>query len=322
MLGKLSVLAVTLLTFFGVGELGMRWYISRHIIYDIEMSRYAAELKMPSNNPRIGHVHIPGKRAHLMNVTTQINSDGLRDKDYSVEKQGARRIAFLGDSLTFGWGVSEEHTFQHRMEEILSQKSPTEIINFGHGNYNTEQEVNLFLEKGLKYRPDKVVVFYFINDAEPTPKKSQWAFLENSRLITFYWSRFHQVKNRFFTKANYKTYYSDLYQDHQAGWRATRDAFLTLKETCLREKIELQVVLLPELHELVRYPFSEEYGKVEGFLKANQIPVQNLLPVFSGETEPTRLWVSLDDAHPNSLAHEMIAKGALDFIAGKQGAIH
>ena len=45
---------------------------------------------------------------------------------------------------------------------------------FRSGNYNTTQEVNLLIDKGLKYQPDQVVLFYFINDAEPVPKKSRF----------------------------------------------------------------------------------------------------------------------------------------------------
>ena len=38
------------------------------------------------------------------------------------------------------------------------------------GNYNTIQEVGYFFTEGYKYRPDVVVLNYFVNDAEPVPE--------------------------------------------------------------------------------------------------------------------------------------------------------
>jgi len=319
MLEKSAIIAATLAIFLVVGEFCIRIFLNHHTIYDIEMSRYAVRLKTDSANPRIGHVHRPNKKSHLMNVDVSINSDGLRDKEYPVARNGQYRMIFLGDSLTFGWGVGQDDTFDNVLEVEFTKRQPTEILNFGAGNYNTEQEVNLFLEKGLKYNPDKVVVFYFINDAEPTPKKSRWSFLENSQLISFYWSRFHVVKNRFFPAGSYKQYYSRLYADDQPGLVGVKNSFLLLKETCKRHKIALQVVLLPELHNVVNYPFSEEYGKIETFLKQNQISYMNVLPAFKDYSDPVQLWVSLDDAHPNKLAHSIIAKEVLNFIAPQPG---
>ncbi len=171
------IVSASLFFFFLLGEGLIRCLERKFLFYDIEMTRYANEFKQDAKNPGIGHVHRPRARAILMGVPVQINADGFRDDDYSVGRSQKYRIIFLGDSLTFGWGVRREDSFEHLLEKALSERYPTEIINFGTGNYNTEQEVNLFIERGLKYQPNKVVLFYFINDAEPLPKKSHWGFL-------------------------------------------------------------------------------------------------------------------------------------------------
>ena len=143
------LLAASIVLFLAciLGEITIRTYTKFNIIYDMEMSRYSRTLKAVSPNPRIGHIHHPNRKANLMGVDVEINSDGLRDRDYPVEKKEAYRIIFLGDSLTFGWGVDKKHTFEHLIEMSLNATRPVEIINFGTGNYNTDQEVNLFLEK-------------------------------------------------------------------------------------------------------------------------------------------------------------------------------
>jgi hypothetical protein len=305
---------ISLLIFIVMLEVTLQVYTRLFIYYDVEMSRYAAEVKEKSDNPKIGHVHRPNAEAYLMGVDVSINSDSLRDEEYAPERNEKYRIAVLGDSLTFGWGVEKEDTFEVVLESMLSEKRPTEMINFGHGNYNTEQQVNLFKEKGLKYNPDKVVVFYFINDAEVTPVRSKWTFVSRLRSVTFLWSRMRGLLTRTGDGATFESFYSDLYADDQPGFIAVKESFLELQGICEEQGLELQVVMLPELHDLTNYPFKAEYAKVEGFLRENSIPVIDLTESFAGYEDPMRLWVAPDDAHPNALAHGMIAEYSRNFL--------
>lgn len=315
-LAKTLVIALSLLATAAVCEVLLRVYLQTHTVYDIEMLRYATLIKRESPNPKIGHVHEPSAQAHLMDVDVQINSDGLRDGEHAVEHDGRYRIAVLGDSLTFGWGVAEPDTFATRLETALNRRYPTEILNFGTGNYNSEQEVNLFLEKGLKYKPDKVVVFFFINDAEPTPRKADWAFLYRSRLVTLAWSRLHALESNLGDRGSfYRTYYADLYRPDAPGWQRAQAALRQLRDVCAERGIALQVVLLPELHSLVEYPFSNEHQVVADYLRSIGVEVLDLAPQFRDQTRPMELWVAPDDAHPNARAHELIAKHAEEFIA-------
>lgn len=310
------LLLVTLpLLLFGVlAEVGLRFYLAKHTFYDVEMSRYARTLKIEADNPLVGHVHQPNGRAVLMNTTVEINSAGFRDDEYTLERNHRHRIILLGDSLTFGWGVEKEESFEHRLEEQLDGESPTELINFAAGNYNTVQQVNLFLDVGLAYEPDQVVVFYFINDAEPVPQRSRFPWLGNVRLVTFYWSRVKALVARFEESAGYEDWYGALYAEGAPGWEAAQAAFLQLQQACAENEIALQVVLLPELHDLVDYPFEREYAAVRSFLDAHGIENLDLTPSFAGETDPQSLWVAPDDAHPNAEAHRRIAEYSLDFI--------
>lgn len=308
---------ISLAIFLIIGELIIRVYLRHNMVYDIEMTRYAMNVKVDSENPLIGHVHKPNISARLMNSTVNINSDGLRDREYPVARNDNYRIIVLGDSLTFGWGVEQEDTFANILEVELNQEFPTEIINFGAGNYNTEQQVNLFLEKGLKYEPDKVVVFYFINDAEVTPEKSKLWFLGYSQFISFYWSRINTFMNRHFPSKSFKDFYSGLYLDNHTGWLNARKAFMQLKDTCKKENMELQVVLLPELHDVDNSIFNNEYSIISAFLESNAIDYLSLAAFFADYDDPMQLWVSYDDAHPNKLAHQAIAEGTLNFILNK-----
>ena len=64
--------------------------------------------------------------------------------------------------------------------------------------------------------------------------------------------------------------------------------------------IELQVVLLPELHDLVDYPLGAQYAKVLDFLRQNDIRALDLAPFFrngtlehSGYSHPDRATTTL-----------------------------
>ena len=309
---------ISLIVFFFLGELLIRIYLRYNTVYDIEMTRYALYDKVDSDNPRIGHEHKPNSSMRLMNVMVDINTDGLRDREYPVKNGDNYRIIVLGDSLTFGWGVAEQDTFSNLLEENLNKSYPTEIINFGTGNYNTEQEVNLFKEKGLKYKPDKVVLFYFINDAEATPEKSKLWFLGYSEFISFYWSRVNSLMDKYLSSQSFEEYYSTLYREDQEGWKNTTSAILELKQLCEKENVQLQVVLLPELHDTKNQIFREVYDGMANFLGGNNIEYVNLARLFKEQNNEMDLWVSYDDAHPNAIAHKKIAESITEFISERK----
>lgn len=312
------ILIGSLALFLASGELLVRLYLLKHTVYDVEMARYARSLKTESANPSIGHVHLPRQRLELMGVVVETNSDGLRDREYPTTKGQAERIVFLGDSVTLGWGVARESTFEALLESRLDEVRPTEILNFGVGNYNTEQQVALFLDKGLKYDPDRVVVFYFINDAEPLPRSSAWAFLARSRLCTFIWSRGKALIAKAVPSRSYESYYRSLYRDDSAGWLAAQAAFLRIRDACRQRSIRLQVVIVPELHDLESYPFTGEHAKVADLLGRLEIEHLDLIRRFPRVRDPHGLWVALDDAHPNERAHRLIADHSLEFLLGER----
>jgi hypothetical protein len=110
-----------------------------------------------------------------------------------------------------------------------------------------------------------------------------------------------------------------LYSDDSQGWQEAKAAMLKMKKLAIDNDMVFQVVLLPELHELVDYPFSEVYERVAEFLTKNDIEVLDITPAFKVETDPMKLWVARDDAHPNARAHKIIADSSIEFVAGKIG---
>jgi hypothetical protein len=163
-------------------ELFVRVVIDDGLQFDLEMWKYARDLKRIADNPLIGHEHVPNSAGHFMGVDVKINSKGLRDREIPYQRDPSlRRILMLGDSIALGWGVPIDETFAKRIEQLSKTGGPAlEVINTGVGNYNTIMEVEYFLQEGYKFQPDIVVLNYFINDAEPVPPHPTVNFLRRN----------------------------------------------------------------------------------------------------------------------------------------------
>jgi hypothetical protein len=93
------------------------------------------------------------------------NGQGLRGrKDFALGKHPQKvRILFLGDSFTFGDEVSDDETFAEKVQTMLPE---AETINMGVHGYGHDQMLLIFLEMGLRYRPDIVILGFLPADME------------------------------------------------------------------------------------------------------------------------------------------------------------
>ncbi|OGJ16075.1 hypothetical protein A3K73_05700 [Candidatus Pacearchaeota archaeon RBG_13_36_9] len=95
-------------------------------------------------------------------VKINTNSKGLRDfREYSYEKTKKKRILILGDSYAFGNGVELEESYPELLRKKLNN---TEIINLGVPGYGINNEYLYYINEGMKYDPDIVIVHFSIND--------------------------------------------------------------------------------------------------------------------------------------------------------------
>jgi lysophospholipase L1-like esterase len=307
----LALLAVAVLGGLLVLEAGARIVFDRNgMHYGVEMWKYARLIKRQSANPAMGHEHTPNSRARLMGTDVAINSHGLRSPEFNPDPApGVRRLIVLGDSLTFGWGVEEPDTYSRVLERMLNASGrPYEVINAGVGNYNTSQQVAWFMERGLTYKPDEVVLGFYINDAEPTPRRSESWLAARSYGYVVLASAWDALLRAMNLKEGFVEYYAALYQDDNAGWQACQKALDQLSQTCRARGIPLRVVLLPELHHVDdSYPFRFVHERVTTRVASQGVPVLDLDGAFKGH-EPRTLWVSPGDAHPNALAQRIIAQ--------------
>ncbi len=108
------------------------------------------------------------------------NSHGMHWRELPQRKPlGRKRVAFLGDSFTFGcWAPSVEESFVGVFER-QGQLERLEALNFGVGGYGLADEELQLREDVLDFGPDWVIVALFVgNDFRDT-----WLGLDKERLV-------------------------------------------------------------------------------------------------------------------------------------------
>jgi lysophospholipase L1-like esterase len=103
-------------------------------------------------------------------IRYDVNADGFRGPRAARPKNaGTLRLAVLGDSVTFGYGVNDADTFPTLLAARLAGARPVEVLNLGVSGYNPYTEAALFADLGPAFTPDVVLVQFCINDLnDPT----------------------------------------------------------------------------------------------------------------------------------------------------------
>jgi len=95
------------------------------------------------------------------------NSLGLRGEPIERDKhRGTLRIVTIGDSVTDGFFVDNEATWQYALEERLETAlgQPVEVVNCARGGGSIDRALFLLRRHGLPLEPDVVVLTFVTND--------------------------------------------------------------------------------------------------------------------------------------------------------------
>ena len=285
--------------------------------FDLEMWKYARDVKIVDPDPLIGHRHGANRQAHLMGVDVATNSRGLRDREFAFDKPPeVLRIVMLGDSFTEGWGTAEPQTFSKRLERLYAERNvKAEAINTGVGNWNTVQEVEYFLTDAYRYNPDIVVLNFVFNDAEPVSHDRPPSLLMRyCYSCVFLVGRYDALRRRFLGGSDWAAYYLGLFGNGTApGWLDAEGAIKRLADYCKAHGIKLVVANYPELHDVKHYRLQRITELVQGAVAENGAVFVDLLP-YVRDQDSSSLWVTPPDPHPNALAHKFLAEGLFETL--------
>jgi len=298
-----------------VAEVALRIKNSDGQNYHIEMWKYSRDLKKRSDNPDIGHEHIPNKSAKLQNVEVRINSHGMRGDEFPDIKDGQRRIMFLGSSATLGWGVPEEDTMTSVLQEKFKKdgKDNVVVMNAGIGNYNAKRYTELFLTKNTDLNPTDIVVNYYVNDAEVLEAGGGNFFIRNSEIAITFWI----LANRLLAQnaeGHLLDHYKSIYEDDFEGFQDAKSSLKKLAEYAKEHNIRLYFMMMPEVHDLQNYQYGFVHDKMKKIANDLGYKYVDALSAFQTVEDAQSLWAMPGDPHPNAKAHHIFADVIYPFL--------
>ena len=218
-MGSVILFTFSLLVSVLAAEAVLRFNNSSMKNYNIEMWRYARELKSASATPELGHEHLKNKSALLQSVDIRLNDWGLRGGPVTPKPPGGRRILVLGGSITLGWGVPEEQTMTSRLEQMFQEQGkPVQILNAGVGNYNALRYTENYFRNLQGLEPTDIVVHYFLRDAEALEPGGGNILLRNSELAVTVWAALQNVlasHDEYVLQEHYKAVYNPTQPGYQ-----------------------------------------------------------------------------------------------------------
>jgi lysophospholipase L1-like esterase len=270
------------------------------------------------------------KRTHL-----RLNSMNYREQEFSQDKpEGHYRIAFIGDSFTFGQGINEEDRMSNILERLLSsQRSDVEVLNFGNPGDNTADEVRALKAKVLpKVNPDFVILQWYANDVEYKPPHSPAGENTGQKpdLLNSFKQKMLNVSATYFLLADVfhrvrdgagMSYAEELFSrvgdENSQEAREAEKAMVEFLRACKDSKVPVGLVLIPHLSPLRGngYPFSYLHRRVAALCDREQVMCVDLLQTFypyltNGRHES--LWVNRFDPHMSPFANELASRRLLE----------
>jgi lysophospholipase L1-like esterase len=332
MLRKLTLSLASLLVALLAAELLIRIAGAAPEVSVIRKGRFQL-----SRNPKIGFEPVPGVRYEGENLSFYdyqgaSNRLGYRGRDHEAAKPpGAWRIVVLGDSIAAGLRVERfEDTFPPILERLLRDRGVNaEVINLSVSGYNTQQEVETLLDKGLVYRPDLVLVAYSLTDRERLDGDILKTLLEAERasghgsaarvhpwllksaLYRFF--RYRVVPPRPAASDGEVRRLTDLVSGDTVA-----EYFGVLDRLARREGFRVMVAVFPRIvRNFARYRFGDQHEYVRGLSAAHGFVHLDLLPEFARCREASPEPVGADNYHPSAYGHRCAAEAMARVILEK-----
>ncbi|MCX7625270.1 MAG: SGNH/GDSL hydrolase family protein [Candidatus Sumerlaeaceae bacterium] len=307
--------------------------------------RTSGELKMIhfvrlSSNPRMVYELVPNVSGTFHNAPLRTNSAGFADRERIKEKPaGVFRLAVIGDSIAFGWGVDPSDRYSDVLERFLNDTATSrtryEVLNFGIPGYNTVMEAALLKERVLAYHPDALVLGYCADNDTSLPN-----FIRRPRqLFTLSHSYLWEIlRNRSLKPARLALEGAVEYSDPSnvppeyhflIGWENAKRALEEIAGVCAKE--QKPVLFLRDYYYLEPYrgetsatvtdigQEAENFAREIGFIVVN--PLASLLSfVEKQQLHSFALSVAPDkgDAHPNALRHALLARELYRTLVSRQ----
>ncbi len=267
-----------------------------------------------SKNEIILHELRPNSEAYYHGVNIKVNSQGMRDREYSVDKpEGVFRIAVLGDSLVFGFGVELNNTYTKLLEAELNKLGvgDIEVLNFGMPGFGTKEEAEYWRVKAKMYDPDLVILGYCLNDEIPKP----------GRMAPIH-SSYFSITEKFYVFDFIKDHI-DNFLENYLGIESIKfhersnvsDDFRYLKQE-IGETPEVIVVVFPRIFTWKKYKkhWIDHHNRILLASKESGFHHIDILKDYMQYYPKDLRLIKGDDYHPTSLGHSLAAIKTKEYL--------
>lgn len=254
----------------------------------------------------------------------RINSAGHRGAEFALEKDpDTYRIAVLGDSVAYGFGVKLEDTFAMRLQGSLrAQGRKVEVLNFAVSGYGTESQLVLFNNKVARYEPDLLLVAYVLNDPLPNNliiqvlkdlmKEGRFYndLANKTQFGAWLYLQYYQYKDQQKTHRNYEKIFDD-----PDNWSTLTSSFSALYQAM---EGQIAVAIFPLIIDYEDYRFQPVHAKLMQKFAELNIKSLDVLPTYSTLNYQDLRIHAQDNTHPNALGHELAAQSIEGFILSEK----
>lgn len=246
---------------------------------------------------------------------------------YPEEKSnGTFRILILGDSMVYGVSTCLNNTFNYEegiifttlLERKLNEMHNTtrfQVLNFGIPGTGTETQVKLFEEKGARFSPDVVILFFYMNDFEDEVKGHE---IMESLLKTEKYRQVYAAKGLTPDNIYYRILWYETNRRYSKMYGTTDRMNLSRISDPLERLWNLTEGGKASLALATFYATEQDqFNTLEGFAAQKGIPLLDLryLPEKYGPKRvyacPNREFV---DIHPSPYANKIIADDIYTFL--------
>ena len=241
-------------------------------------------------------------------VRWHTNSQGMRDRDYAVNKPPRTfRIALVGDSIGAGWGIDVEERFESILERVWTSRASAgsgmavEIFNCAVPGHSPGQRWQHFSQIGWPLKPDMVI--YESNAADVGWDERRLRFLL-ARGIGWDSPIYHLALERAGIERSLSPddYKRALRPRH---WDILGNVYQTMAADCQSRGVPIIWILLPRVGRPGDH--DEERALAQTARAAGVSRVVDVTDAYAG-LDPARLAVDSRDFHPNALAHQKLAE--------------
>jgi hypothetical protein len=169
------------------GELFTRVLLPQNV--DSKMNIFASD-------PTVGFTFKPNARTYEKgkeyNALYEINSLGLRDREYGPTKEGVFRVLLLGDSFCVSHGLQIEDSLSRRMENAIQELADSEgrrlrieTVDAAAGGYSPYNYWKAYRRWAPVLKPDVVIVGLSPDDYENDNENARY-LVENGEILAVF----------------------------------------------------------------------------------------------------------------------------------------